>query len=159
MMYSCEDFSFFSNSSFLSFQLSQAAHARLHKAQSRRRINKDTKSALANGSNNCSSRWRSQNNRRTAPCLFKISGESREGPWGESCPPPPFFRPKLRPLGPRHREKAVERSRTPTPTPTLPPPHLPEGLDPPLKIAISISLLATEFLVWKPPPGQKKHRV
>lgn len=30
-----------------SFQLSEAAHARLRKAQSRRRINKDTKSALA----------------------------------------------------------------------------------------------------------------
>ena len=31
----------------LSLQLSEAAHARLRKAQSRRRINKDTKSALA----------------------------------------------------------------------------------------------------------------
>ena len=38
---------FFHKLFIFSFQLSDAAHARLRKAQSRRRINKDTKSALA----------------------------------------------------------------------------------------------------------------
>ena len=38
---------FFFKLFIFSFQLSEAAHARLRKAQSRRRINKDTKSALA----------------------------------------------------------------------------------------------------------------
>ena len=40
-------YAFFLELFIFSFQLSEAAHARLRKAQSRRRINKDTKSALA----------------------------------------------------------------------------------------------------------------
>ena len=56
-----------------------------------------------------------------------ISGESRGGASGEGelCPPPPFCGLKLRPVGPRRREKDIERLRTLPPTP----PHLPEGLN------------------------------